>query len=137
MKIGLRWMKFTGLNIKMLLAMGAIVSFIALTYAVVHYFEMRSMELLVKGQDYGDDIVVDKLEQIGINKTSEIAIFLSEIRNRGKQLSLLRKGMIKTVSRAKLFAEVEFVLWLISASVFSILLIREEKGAPLIKRKDG
>lgn len=116
-------MKRTGLN-KILIVVGVVLSFMSLTYTVSHYLEVRSVESLVKEESYGDDVVLEKLMQIDIGKSSEAEMFLSEIRNRGKQLSLLRKGLSRTVARAKWFTEIEIGLWLISVSVFSILLIR-------------
>lgn len=121
-------MKHTALNMKILLAMGSILSFMSLSYTSAHYLEMRGMETLVKAQDYGNDVVVDKLGKMDSSKTHEAEIFLSEIRNRGKELSLLHRGMIKVALRCKLFAEVEIVLWFISGSLFSILLIHESRS---------
>ena len=114
-------------NMKILLAMGSVLSFMSLSYASAQYLQMRSMETLLNAQDNGNDVVVDKLGKIDSSKAHEAEIFLSEMRNRGKQLSLLHKGLIKVALRGKLFAEVEIVLWLISASVFSILLIHESR----------
>lgn len=110
---------------KIFIVAGVLLSFISLTYTVTKYLEMRSVESLVKEESYGDDVVLEKLRQIDIAELTDSEIFLSEIRNRGKQLSSLRKGVRKIASRSKFFAGMELGLWLFSVSLFSILLIRE------------
>lgn len=114
-----------GLN-KFILVIGVVLSFMSLTYSISQYLGMQGVESLIKEENYGDDLVLEKLKQIDMAKHSEAEIFLSEIDSRGEQLSSLRRGMRKTVSSSRWFAGVEIGLWLIAASLFSILLIREK-----------
>jgi hypothetical protein len=120
-------MKYANFNTKIFLAIGVLLSFLSLTYSGVHYLEMRAIGSIIESQDYGDDVVLAKLEEINVCKASEVQMFLSEIRDRDERITILRKGMIKAVSRAKLFAGVEVVLWLISTTLFSVLLIRNKR----------
>lgn len=115
------------MNIKPLITVGAILCFISLIYSGAQYFDMRYMENVVKAQAYGNDDDVDKLKQISTNKPSDLQLFLSEIRSKDKQLSLLTDGMNKMVSHSKFVTEVEIVLWLITTCLFSVLLIWIER----------
>lgn len=125
------------MNIKLLLLIGSIFSFISLIYAFGYYMESRAaMETLINKHDYGDKIIVDKLRDIKDCKPNELKIFLSEIRYRGKLISILQQSMIKNYSSVKLFAEVEAVLSLIFVTIFSILMIRDDRNKKKVIKID-
>ena len=111
------------MNLKLLLVVGFALSFISILLLSARYFEMRSLEAIIRANDFSSDVVDNKFEQLRICKSPEGKLMLSEMRNRGKQLVFLQKTMRSTVSYAKFHAGIVLFLWCIAAVLFSLLFI--------------
>jgi len=81
------------------------------------------MDVVANEKLFADRVVLDKFGNENGDVRPELRLLLSEIRNRDEMLSALRKSALKTLSRAKWLSGIESILWLISAAVFSALVI--------------